>query len=352
MIPCSIHGAIELRLSLSRFIFGLLTVSAAAFTSAWCAEGRPLTFTNPIAKSGADPWVIRWQNSYLYCRSAGNKIWIHRAPRLQDIGRVKGTAVWSPPPNKAYSKELWAPELFRLQNRWYIYVAADNGNNHNHRMYVLERDAKDPQGTFTFKGKIASPDDHWAIDGTVLKMDNGRLYFIWSGWEGNKNVSQQLYIAPMSNPWTISGPRVLISKPERPWELNGRPLINEGAEVLRNGKRVFVVYSASGSWTDDYCLGLLQLTGPNPLNASAWKKKPQAVFARTRDVFGPGHASFVKSPDGREDWIVYHAAKRKGSGWDRNVRMQKFEWNKDGTPNFGKPVSTGIALPVPSGSAR
>ena len=24
-------------------------------------------------------------------------------------------------------------------------------------------------------------------------------------------------------------------------------------------------------------------------------------------VFGPGHNSFVKSPDGREDWIVYHA---------------------------------------------
>jgi GH43 family beta-xylosidase len=185
-----------------------------------------------------------------------------------------------------------------------------------------------------------------------LQRDNGRLYFIWSGWPGEENVTQNLYIAPMANPWTISGPRTQISKPELLWEVHGRPLVNEGPQILRNGKRVFIVYSASGSWTDHYCLGLLELTGNDPLNASAWSKAQQAVFSRTENVFGPGHASFVKSPDGREDWIVYHAAKRQGSGWDRNVRMQQFGWNTDGTPNFGKPVSAGVPLPVPSEVSR
>ncbi len=307
------------------------------------------SFTNPVCARGADPWVVRWGNAYYYCRSAGGRIRVSRAERLQDIGKEEGIVVWTPPPRGPYSKELWAPELHRLGGRWYVYVAADDGNNHNHRMIVLEGDADDPQKPFSFKGKIADPSDRWAIDGTVFLLDDGRSYFIWSGWEGTENVAQFLYIAPMSNPWTISGPRACISRPEHEWEKRGRPLINEGPQILRNGGRVFLIYSASGSWTDDYCLGQLKWTGGDPMKPSSWVKKDGPVFSRTADVFGPGHASFVKSPDGREDWIVYHAARRKGSGWDRDVRIQEFAWNADGSPDFGTPVSPGVPLPVPSG---
>ncbi len=308
------------------------------------------TFTNPICPHGADPWVVRHKDAYYYCRSGGGKIWIHRAARLQEIGRAPGAAVWTPPPNTPYSKELWAPELHRLDGRWYVYVAADDGNNQNHRMVVLEGDADDPQKPFAFKGKIADPADTWAIDATVLVMPGNRKYFVWSGWEGDQNVAQFLYIAPMSNPWTISGGRVCLSKPELPWELNGRPLINEGPEVLRGARgKVFLIYSASGSWTDDYCLGQLALVGADPMKPASWVKKKTAVFARTADVFGPGHASFVKSPDDQEDWIVYHAARRKGGGWDRDVRIQKFGWAADGSPDFGEPASPGVALQEPSG---
>lgn len=143
------------------------------------------------------------------------------------------------------------------------------------------------------------------------------------------------------------GSRVMISSPEYDWELNGHPRINEGLEVLMREGRVFIIYSASGSWTDDYCLGQLELVGDYPLRASSWKKKETPVFARTKDVFGPGHASFVKSPDGSEDWIVYHAARHKGAGWDRDIRMQRFGWSPDGEPYFGSPVTPGVQLPVP-----
>jgi GH43 family beta-xylosidase len=85
------------------------------------------------------------------------------------------------------------------------------------------------------------------------------------------------------------------------------------------------------------------------LNPSSWVKNAAPVFAKTDKVFGPGHASFVKSPDGTEDWIVYHAAKYRGSGPDRNIRIQRFDWNADGSPNFGQPVDPEIFLKVPSG---
>ncbi len=111
-----------------------------------------------------------------------------------------------------YSKELWAPEIHFLQGKWYIYFAADSGNNKDHRMYVLENDAADPlQGEFKFKGKLLTPEDKWSIDGSVFEH-HSRLYFIWSGWEGDKNGQQNIYIAGMKDPWTIEGEESTIVK--------------------------------------------------------------------------------------------------------------------------------------------
>jgi GH43 family beta-xylosidase len=71
-------------------------------------------------------------------------------------------------------------------------------------------------------------------------------------------------------------------------------------------------------------------------------------------VYAPGHNSFFKSPNGKEDWILYHAnaAPNQGCGRKRSPRAQKFSWNADGTPNFGEPVKTGIPLTAPSKAKR
>lgn len=313
-------------------------------------EILPETFTNPVMPDGADPWVIRENDRYYYCYSRDGSIFISRSDNLHTLSEENGVAVWTPVDGTEFSQELWAPELHHLDSAWYIYVAADDGDNHNHRMIVLKRDDPDPLGTFEFTGKITDSSDKWAIDGTVYRDTAGELYFIWSGWEGNVNVAQNIYIARMSDPMTISGARTLISKPERDWEKTGNPLINEGPEVLEKSGNLFIVYSASGSWTDHYCLGMLEFKGGDLTDAGNWEKHEEPVFKGTENVISPGHASFTESPDGSEDWIVYHAAKYKGAAWDRNIRMQKFTWTVEGRPYFGMPVDAGLAIPVPSGS--
>lgn len=314
------------------------------------ADGPPANrvFTNPVVSSGADPWVIRWQTNYYLCQSRANGIWVNRSARLEDIGVDHWRCVWQAPAGAAYSKQIWAPELHRLQGHWFIYFAADDGDNASHRMYVLEGTASDPQAPFRFKGKIAAATDCWAIDGTVLEMPAGRLYFIWSGWPGNHDGVQNLYLAPMSNPWTIHGERVCISQPDHPWEQRDFPRINEGPETLWHGNRLFVIYSASGFWDDNYCLGQLAWTGGDVMNPRSWVKHSEPVFARSAVVFGPGHCSFVKSPDGREDWLVYHAHVAAGKS-ERDVRLQPFAWHADGSPAFGSPIPPGAPLPPPSG---
>ena len=310
--------------------------------------GEKPTFTNPVVRQGADPWVIRWQTNYYFCQSRVGGVWVNRAARLEDIGVDDWQCVWRAPAGTAWSQPVWAPELHVLQGRWFIYVAADDGDNANHRMYVLEGLTSDPQGPYELKGKIAAVADRWAIDGTVLEMPEGKLYFIWAGWPGTNDGVQNLYLAPMSNPWTISGEPVCISQPDQKWEQRDFPHINEGPETLWHDGKLFIIYSASAFWDDNYCLGQLTWTGGDVLDPKSWVKQPEPVFARSADVFGPGHCSFVKSPDGQEDWIIYHAHVAQGKR-ERDVRIQRFTWNPDGSPRFGVPVPPGIRLPVPSG---
>jgi len=218
-------------------------------------------------------------------------------------------------------------------------------------MFVIENTNPDPfNGTFTFKGQIHDPTNKWAIDGTAFQHPSGRLYFIWSGWEGDVNIRQILYIAEMSNPWTISSERVEITRPIYSWETNHQPYVNEGPEVTIRNDVILLVYSASGSWTNDYCLGLVTIpTTSDPMKGPLWKKRTEPIFKSGNNVIAPGHHSLTKSPDGKEDWIIYHSARYSGSGWTRQIRAQQFTWNDDSTPNLGEPANRDVPIRIPSG---
>jgi GH43 family beta-xylosidase len=331
------------------FLITVLAVQMSVMTNAAAQNATEKNMDivkNPVAPVGNDPWVIWHDGWYHYCYSWDGVIRVNKARKLQDAVQFNGKVVWQPEEGKPWSKEIWAPELHYLRGRWYIYFAADDGKNENHHMYVLEGEQGDSQGKYVLRGKLAASPDKWAIDGSVLQH-KGQLFFIWSGWEGDTNVCQNLYIARMKDPVTIEGGRAMISTPQHDWELNGRPLINEGPTVLKNKDKVFIIYSASGSWTNDYCLGQLTLTGDDPMDSRSWVKKPTPVFSGANNVISPGHASFTRSPDGTENWIVYHTARKRDAGWDRNTRIQPFTWDADGNPVFGPPVPENVAIPAP-----
>ncbi|HUS00251.1 MAG TPA: glycoside hydrolase family 43 protein [Chitinophagaceae bacterium] len=316
------------------------------------------TFTNPLLSSGPDPWVIKKDNFYYYTHTLGNRISIWKTQKMSELKNVSPQIIWSAPGSGLNSRNVWAPELHYLNSKWYAYYTAGASSDlSTQRTFVLENANDDPTaGTWIDKGKIYDPAaDFFAIDGTVLSY-NGSNYFIWSGQATAADNTQRLYIARMLNPWTLETTRSLISSPQYPWEMYGSPpAVNEGPEILKNASgKIFLTYSASGCWTDDYSLGMLSLTlGSDPLVASNWTKTSTPVFTKNTSggAYGPGHNTFFKSIDGTEDWILYHANPSAGQGCAdfRNPRMQKFTWNADGTPDFGQPVATGSAVNKPSG---
>jgi len=344
----------------------------ASFAQTATSNLAPHTLTNPLKSSGPDPWVATRNGWYFYMNSTGSNLTIWKTRRIEDLANAQKVVVWTPPPGQPYSHELWAPELHRLDGKWYIYFAADAGKNENHRIYVVENSSEDPtEGTWTLKGKVADPSDKWAIDATILEptaASGGKMYMIWSGWEGDTNGVQSIYIARLKNPWSIESPRTRISTPQFPWEkvgdldaTDGRTVqdlphvdINEGPEVLEHGDKVFVIYSGSACWTNYYELGMVSASlGSDLLEAANWTKSSEPLFRQNPEggAFGTGHNGFFKSPDGKEDWIIYHAnpGPNQGCGDRRSPRAQPFSWKPDGTPNFGKALPIGTAIPAPSG---
>lgn len=326
------------------------------------------TFTNPVLESGPDPWVVQRGGFYFFTSTTGNSIVIRKTRDITSLSTAEKKVVFTPPATGMYSKQLWAPELHYVRGKWYLYFAADDGDNRNHRIYVLENAADDPlNGQWTMKGKLADPGDHWAIDLTVIEHKN-RVYAAWSGWDGYENGMQRLYIAELSNPWTMKGDRVEIARPRLAWELHGsvpedwqkngevpKVLVNEGPEfIVRNGK-VFITYSANACWLD-YCMGLLEADiESNLLSPASWRKNPEPVFVQSREngVFAPGHNGFFISPDGKEDWIIFHANKNEndGCGNKRAPYIQPFSWKQDGRPEFGQPLPR-IPILKPSGTVK
>jgi len=319
-------------------------------------------FSNPILEQGADPWIIKHDGMYYYCCvMSGNRIGISKSEYLHVINKPE--SVWqAPPTGKWNSANVWAPELHFYNGKWYIYYAAGfDGPPYIHQKTgVLESVTNDPFGEYTDKGMVFTGDienginkNFWSIDMTLLEL-NGKLYAVWSGWEeesDNDKTQQHIYIAEMKSPTEISTSRVKISSPDRYFEQGSLPL-NEGPQILKHNNNIFIVYSCGQSWLKTYKLAYLKLKSntSDPLIASNWMKSEHPVFQSSEDVFGVGHACFVKSPDEKEDYILYHAKKDINPGWQRDVRLQKFLFTETGLPCFGSPISTGIKMTLPSGS--
>src|SRR3546814_12268297 len=109
----------------------------------------------------------------------------------------------------------------------------------------------------------------------------------------------------MSDPWTLTGPESVIAMPDKVWEKQGGRQILEGPEFLRGPKGdLFLTYSASACWSDDYALGLLHApAGSNVLDPKNWTHTARPVFkSADRKSVVEGKSEYVRvDRGGRRD---------------------------------------------------
>ncbi|MFP5106335.1 family 43 glycosylhydrolase [Neobacillus sp. C211] len=335
-------------------------------TGTFTVKGEATTYeyTDPLIEQRADPHIFKHTDGYYYFTASVpeyNRIVLRRAKTLQGLATAEEKVIWTKHATGDMGAHIWAPEIHFIDGKWYIYFAAGAAEDiWKIRPYVLEcGDANPLTGTWTEKGMMQKPAGstaftNFSLDSTTFE-NNGKRYFAWAQKDGGNS---NLYIAEMSNPWTITGKPVMISTPDYAWERQGF-WVNEAPSVLKRNGKIFMTFSASA--TDaNYCLGLLTASDTSDLlDPKSWNKSPEPVLKsdETTGLYGPGHNAFTVAEDGKTDILVYHARSYKDIQGDplydpnRHTRVKRITWNADGTPNFSS-VPVDGAVPGPAISVK
>ncbi|KIO29045.1 glycoside hydrolase family 43 protein [Tulasnella calospora MUT 4182] len=279
-----------------------------------------VTFTNPIKNpDGSDPFMVYDGGYYYLLTTTWTNLQITRATTVAGLKTATPKVVYTDS-NSARCCNVWAPEIHKV------------GWIHSSTRQL----------------KATNAPDAWSIDGTVLTV-SGTNYFVFSSFSPNN--LQSLYIAPMTNAYTL-GARSLLSEPLNSWERVDTP-VNEGPVALYKNGAIYLAFSASFCWTSSYSLGLLKYNGGTVTSASSWTKTGP-VFTSANGHYGPGHNGFFTAPDGQTTYLVYHATSNPNGACDgtRYTLVQPLYFHTDGvTPIWGVPRALSDSIPEPPTSA-
>lgn len=269
---------------------------------------------------------------------------------------------------------LWAPEVYKIDGKYYMYYTAAKGTSGVLHGSVAVSDS--PEGPFTnyiseeVNGRKAIfnfGNDFPTIDGSLFIDDDGSLYYYFvrdqigdndSSGGSNTTVRSTLWGIELENPYTIKEGAEPVKLTEvgrstleergvytQKWERQ-QGLWNEGPFLLKHNGTYYLTYSANywgsayysvGYATSDSPLGIYtkgenaQVMGIEPGNESNW------------DYFiGTGHAMFLNI--GSENYIVYHTLMPNTDNY-RHVTIDSFGFREDGTLYINGPTLSLQPLP-------
>lgn len=323
----------------------IITLAVVVFCSAKITYSQSLQFNNPIALERADPWVFKSDNGTYYLIATVpeyDRIVMREAKTINGLKDAEEKELWHKHATGVMGHHIWAPELHRIDGKWYIYFAAGEAEKiWNIRMWVLSNDSEDPmKGEWKEEGQIKTKLESFSLDATTFEH-KGKRYMIWAQNVRGGDHGTGLVLSEMKNPTTLTGPEVVITEPEFSWE-RMKYNVNEGPAVIKKNGKIFVTYSASAT-NHNYCMGLLWIDeDADILDLSNWHKSPAPVFYTNEDVkrYGPGHNSFTTAEDGETTIMIYHARDYKEikghelSDPNRATRARIVEWTPSGFPDF------------------
>lgn len=300
---------------------------------------RTISYTDPeepLIKERADPFMTYDAERGMYyftgsypTNGAGgadgyDRLVIREASTIEGLADAKETVIWDESWDDAngnsYSQWIWAPELHKIGDYWYIISTA--GTNGGDRFGTLRpfmmrctdpdnitdpASWEDPVRVKPMAGDEKNCLNAMSLDMTYFEAD-GHSYLAWADF--TQTGISSIYIAEIdpADPTQLISPCTVISAPEYSWEYV-RAVVNEGPAVFKNNGKVYMAFSASGTGSE-YCVGLLTANeGDDLLDADSWVKTNYPVLTSTDfndEVSGPGHNSFTVDEYGNVI-IVYHA---------------------------------------------
>ncbi len=305
--------------------------------NAWADQGKNVVEHNPILPGiNADPEVMfshKTGRVYLYPTSGNSGFVAYSSADLVDW-RFEGVVLNSKD-IRWENKNFWAPSIIEKQTengeyKYYFYYCA------NEKIGVAV--AEDPTGPFVDHGEIVGhdlrPKGRWGIEidpFVFYDPNSGKNYLYW----GNS----YLCVCELNDDMTSL-------KLESKRDITPKNFF-EGTYVFwRNGK-YYLTWSKNDTRDPNYQVWVA--TAESPLGPFVSPEKDAIILSKRpeKGILGPGHHSFLFLPNG-ENYVFYHRIiqQQAPGNWGREVCLDRFEFNDDGSIAIIEPTREGVAKPV------
>ncbi|MCK5863434.1 MAG: glycoside hydrolase family 43 protein, partial [Candidatus Hydrogenedentes bacterium] len=252
-------------------------------------------------------------------------------------------------------RNFWGAEVIKHGEEYLLYYCASPNREDtlplNMAIYVAK--GKSPLGPFKeWKAPLyAANESDEAIDQNFFLDEDGTpwLYFVRV-----TRMHNEIWVAKLSQDLgAFEGEPTLCIRSEagawdsRPWEGHR---VAEGPLVFKRNGVYCLEYTGNHFLDPDYAIGFATADTPR----GPWKRYDgNPVLSRSDKVFGPGNACIVPSPDGTEEFIVYHIHQSPRTPQPRYLAIDRIRIKAEpgGKMSFSVEGPTHTPQVLPAGAA-
>ncbi|WP_369766040.1 family 43 glycosylhydrolase [Flavobacterium sp. WC2429] len=284
-------------------------------------------YQNPIfAGDYPDPSIIRNGEDYYIVHSSFNYY-----PGLL-IWTSKDLINWKPVINalKKSVGSVWAPDLVKYNNKFYIYFPANETN------FVVWAD--------TINGPWSEPIDLKIgnIDPGHFEDENGNRFLYFSN--GN-------YVPLSKDGLSVIGTgKHVYDGWEIPTEWSLECFCMEGPKVFKHGDYYYLTVAEGGTAGPATSHMVISARSKSPFGP--WENSPYNPIVRTKESsekwWSKGHATLIDDVNGKW-WMVFHGYENGNYNMGRQTLLQPVEWTNDGWYKSPEGIKTEEQIKKPAG---
>lgn len=333
--------------------------------------------SNPLPVALGDPYIIfdEQRDRYYMYGTGGtpNGFVAYSSSDLKDW-KEEGVIYTNAQDQSWGTKDFWAPEVYRWDEKYYLFYSAHWKNNpnqelENYKIGVAVADS--PTGPFIDKtGDPLFDPGYPIIDANVYVAQDGRKYLYysrccykhpvasevadWAKEKGWYDEIEESWVYGVELSPDLSGvvgePQLLLRPPskmnDKQAEWESRSVLHqeinrrwtEGSYLFQHGDLYYMMYSANHYAGPFYAVGYA--TSESPLGPFE-KSEHNPVLEKNTDqggeVTGTGHNSILVGKDGKL-YCVYHG-RTTATGSDRVVFIDPMEIGADGVLRVSGPTT-------------
>lgn len=284
--------------------------------------GCPAKAQNPISPMGvyiADPTARVDRDGKLYVYGSLDTEPGSYCSKDYHVLSSSDAKTWTLHPNRfSWSETLYAPDLIRKGDTYYLYFDIPNGDE-----FVAE--GKVPTGPFGDAAKIEGPKQ---IDPNIFIDDDGQAYYFWGQFSG-KGAKMNPDMKTLDLSTMVDG---LVTEKDH--------FFHEGSFVFKRGKYYYYLYADISRNHRPTSLGYAMAT--SPLGPYVYKGVIIDNAGCDPETWN-NHGSIVEY---KGQWYIFYHRSTHASRAMRKACLEPITFNEDGTIDEVEMTSQGAGGPL------